>query len=274
MTPPMPRRAAARVAGVVLAAGQGSRFGGPKALAELDGERLVDRAARLLRVGGCDPVVVVLGAAVVDVPGADAVVVNQDWSTGMGSSLRAVLADPVLDGCSAVAVVLVDQPGIRAEAVRRLVAAHLGGAQLAVAVYDEGAGHPVLLGREHWAGVAELAEKDAGARRYLSAHPDRVVQVDCTGRGDARDADTPDQLTGRGVLSRIAGGAGAATGSGLAAGLGELGALLGGAGARAAMQEKAAQAVRRQTVQDGEPPFGVDLAAGVAWLPRTREEPE
>jgi nicotine blue oxidoreductase len=274
MSTPPAWHPATRVAGVVLAAGEGSRFGGPKALAELDGERLVDRAARLLRVGGCDPVVVVLGAAVVDVPGADAVVVNEDWSTGMGSSLRAVLADRVLDGCSAVAVVLVDQPGVRAEAVRRLVAAHEAGAQLAVAVYADGTGHPVLLGREHWAGVAGLADGDVGARPYLSAHADRVVQVDCTGRGDARDADTPAELAGRGVLSRIAGGAGATGGSGLAAGLGELGALLGGAGPRAAMEEKAARAVRRQTHEDGEPPFGVDLAAGVARLPRTRERPE
>ena len=80
------------VAGVLLAAGEGSRFGGPKAVAELDGERLVDRAVRVLRLGGCDPVVVVLGAAVVEVPGADLVVVNPDWATGMGSSLRAGLA--------------------------------------------------------------------------------------------------------------------------------------------------------------------------------------
>src|SRR5262249_56518827 len=107
-------RRTARVAGVVLAAGAGTRFGGPKAVAELDGERLVDRAVRVVRAGGCDPVLVVLGAAVVDVPGADSVVVNDDWETGMGSSLRAALAAPALAGCSAVVLVLVDQPGIPA----------------------------------------------------------------------------------------------------------------------------------------------------------------
>ena len=78
------------VAGLVLAAGEGRRFGGPKAPVVIDGERLVDRAVRVLREGGCEPVYVVLGAWVGEVPGA-IVVVNPDWAEGMGSSLRAGL---------------------------------------------------------------------------------------------------------------------------------------------------------------------------------------
>ncbi len=251
-----------QVAGLVLAAGAGRRFGGPKALVELDGERLVDRAARVLAAGGADPVVVVLGAAVVDVPGADAVVVNPDWASGMGSSLRAGLAAPALAGCTAVVVVLVDTPGIRATAVRRLVDAHAGGADLAVATYGAERGHPVLLGREHWAGALAAAVGDRGARDYLAAHADEVVEVACD--GDARDADTPAELAGRGVLSRIAGDAGAA-GAPLGAGMDELSGLLGGAGARARVEEKAAQVVRRESVEAGEPArMSVDLDAGVA----------
>jgi CTP:molybdopterin cytidylyltransferase MocA len=265
-------RRTARVAGVVLAAGAGTRFGGPKALAELDGERLVDRAARVLRAGGCDPVLVVLGAAEVDVPGADAVVVNDDWSTGMGSSLRAALAAPDLAGCSAAVLVLVDQPGIRASAVRAVADAHRAGADLAVARYEDGTGHPVLLGRSHWAGVAEAAEGDVGARPYLAAHADEVVTVDCTGHGDARDADTPVELTGRGFLSRIAGDTGAAVGGGIAGIGGELNAFAGGAAARAALEERQAQQVRRETQESGEPPFRIDLDSGVVRLARPPAE--
>ena len=79
------------VAGLVLAAGAGRRFGGPKALVELDGERLVDRMVRVLRAGGCQPLVVVAGAVPLAVSGAT-VVDNPDWRTGMGSSLRSGLA--------------------------------------------------------------------------------------------------------------------------------------------------------------------------------------
>ncbi len=263
------RRRPDRVAGLVLAAGEGKRFGGPKALAELDGERLVDRAARILSLAGCDPVVVVLGAAVVDVPGADAVVVNDGWAEGMGSSLRAGLDAPGLAGCGAVVVLLVDQPGIRTTAVRRLLAAYEGGADLAQATYAGERSHPVLLGRRHWAGVIAQAVGDVGARGYLAEHADAVTAVPCD--GDAADADTPAELYGGGILRRIAGEAGSA-GAPLGAGLGELGALMGGSGARAQLDEKAADVVRRQTAPHGQDPaMEVDLDAGVA---RIRRRPE
>jgi CTP:molybdopterin cytidylyltransferase MocA len=180
------------VAGLVLAAGEGRRFGEPKALVEVAGERLVDRAVRLVGDGGCEPIVVVIGAARVDVPGV-VVVDNPDWRTGMGSSLRAGLA-ALPATVSAAVVVLVDTPWVGLEAVRRLVAAHRQGSQLAVATYAGERGHPVLIGRPHWAGVAAAAVGDAGARGYLASRPDDVVEIDCTGTGDPRDIDNPSQL--------------------------------------------------------------------------------
>jgi nicotine blue oxidoreductase len=264
MTPAAARPTAGPVAGVVLAAGAGTRYGGPKALVEVDGDRLVDRAARLLRAGGCAPVVVVLGAAVVDVPGADAVVVNEDWAQGMGSSLVAGLRGPALARCSAAVVVLVDQPGLTARAVRRLLDAHLAGATLATATYAGERGHPVLLGRAHWPGVVELAVGDVGARPYLMEHAGEVVPVPCDDVADGRDVDTPDELARRGVLDRLRGEGG----SGVVAGLEELGALLGGSGARARLDEQAAEAVRRETQGEGAPPFHIDLDAGIARIRR------
>jgi nicotine blue oxidoreductase len=179
------------VAGLVLAAGSGSRLGTPKALVEIAGERLVDRAVRTLREGGCDPITVVLGAAVVDVPGAE-VVVNPDWATGMGSSFRLGLGS--LGDADAVVVALVDQPRIGPEVVARLLQAHADGARVAVATYGGQRRNPVLLGRETWAQAAALAEADNGARPYLAAHKDVVVGVPCDDLGDAADIDTPADL--------------------------------------------------------------------------------
>lgn len=179
------------VAGIVLAAGEGRRFGRPKATVELDGERLVDRAVRLLTDGGCRPAIVVAGAVALDVPGVF-VVPNPDWRTGMGSSLRAGL-DALPAEVTAAVVTLVDTPWLGAEAVRRLVAAHSGGAQLAVATYAGEPGHPVLLGREHWDGVRGGATGDVGARAYLRGRSD-VTEVDCTGTGVPSDIDTPEDL--------------------------------------------------------------------------------
>src|SRR5258708_8824943 len=86
-----------RVAGLLLAAGQGSRLGRPKALVEIAGLSLAERGVRLLRDGGADPVVMVTGAAPVSLPGV-ITAHNPDWEPGMGSSRREGLqtlpADP------------------------------------------------------------------------------------------------------------------------------------------------------------------------------------
>jgi CTP:molybdopterin cytidylyltransferase MocA len=184
-----------RVAGLLLAAGEGRRYGMPKALVERDGERLVERAARVLHQAGCAPVVVVLGAAadrvraVTDLAGCR-LVDNPRWSTGMGSSLRAGLESLAGTGAVAVVVVLVDMLGITPEAVRR-VAGHAGPGALAMAGYGARRGHPVLLGRDHWPAVVEQAGGDTGARGYLRANQDRVRVVPCADVADDHDLDEP-----------------------------------------------------------------------------------
>src|SRR3954454_2200305 len=189
----------------------------PKALVEYEGSLLVERAVRTARAV-CDPVLVVLGAQAVDVwrqarLDNAAVLANQDWETGMASSLRtrldnaAVLANKDwetgmasslrtgLDGLrgwpgrvDAALVLLVDMPGMTTEALGRM-AAQAAPDALGVATYDGVRAHPVLLGREHWAGVIETATGDEGGRRYLAAH--EVTEADCTGLADPADLDVP-----------------------------------------------------------------------------------
>ena len=182
------------VAGLVLAAGAGRRYGMPKALVEYEGSLLVERAVRTARAV-CDPVLVVLGAQAADVwaradlAGAT-VLVNADWASGMASSLRTGL-DGVRgwpERIDAALILLVDMPGMTPAALQR-IAGQASPDALAVATYDGVRGHPVLLGREHWAGVAETATGDEGARRYLAAH--HVTEVDCTGLADPADLDVP-----------------------------------------------------------------------------------
>lgn len=181
------------VAGLVLAGGSGSRLGTPKALVELAGERLVDRAVRVLAAGGCAPVVVVSGAAPFEVAGA-AVVANPDWATGMGSSLRVGLAALGDSDAPAVVVLLVDQPGIGPEVVRRVIEAFDAGASVATATYGGKRRNPVLLARATWSEVSRLAEGDAGARPYLAAHADEISGVPCDDLGSADDIDTAEDL--------------------------------------------------------------------------------
>lgn len=183
------------VAGIVLAAGAGRRFGRPKAAVELHGTTLVERSARALRAGGCRPVVAVLGAAVVEVPSADVVVVNPGWEDGLGSSLRVGLAAASEAGADQAVVLLCDQPGLGGQVVARLVAeGGIGPGALAMATFDGYRTHPVLLGADHWPAIADLAVGGSGARAYLQRHAATVTEVACDGLGDPTDLDHPDQL--------------------------------------------------------------------------------
>ncbi|MEV1086869.1 nucleotidyltransferase family protein [Streptomyces microflavus] len=190
-----------KVAGVLLAAGGGRRLGGrPKALLEHRGRPLVEHALRALRNGGCGPLHVVLGAAADEVRAradltGSAVTVNPGWEEGMGSSLRLGLAALAGTGADAALVMLVDQPGIGAEAVARVRVAYRSRASLVAASYDGERGHPVLFGADRWADIAAGAVGDQGARAYLREHRDAITLVECSDVAQAYDIDTAQDLS-------------------------------------------------------------------------------
>ncbi|KDN21232.1 nucleotidyltransferase family protein [Amycolatopsis rifamycinica] len=189
------------VAGLLLAAGAGRRFGGPKALAEVDGEPLVLRALRTLTAAGCAPVRVVVGAAGEQVrallPEPGQAVTAQDWATGMGASLRAGLAAlERADGPVAALVHLVDLPWVGADIVGR-VAGRASADVVARAAYDGVPGHPVLLGRRWWRDIAATSHGDRGARDWLATREDLVL-IECGDLGSGRDVDRPGDLAGPG----------------------------------------------------------------------------
>jgi CTP:molybdopterin cytidylyltransferase MocA len=166
-------------------------MGTPKALvSDAAGSWLV-RGVRALDDGGCSGVTVVLGArsaeavGFLDGLGVD-VVVASDWAQGMSASLRAGLGALPADAEAAV-VLLVDLPDVTADVVRRVVDAGTGPDALARATYDGRPGHPVLIGRDHWAGVVALATGDRGARDYLDTHP--TTPVECGDLASGRDVD-------------------------------------------------------------------------------------
>jgi CTP:molybdopterin cytidylyltransferase MocA len=178
---------------VLLAAGSGSRLGQPKALVELAGSTLAERGVALLGDGGADPVIVVTGAVPVEIPGVVAVH-NPDWQTGMGSSLATGLLSLSNGDAEAAVIALADQPLVGADSVRRLIGAFRSGAAVAIAAYEGRPRNPVLIARQHWPAVLELAAGDTGARPFLRAHPELVTLVECGDTGRPDDVDTPEDL--------------------------------------------------------------------------------
>jgi CTP:molybdopterin cytidylyltransferase MocA len=179
----MTQRAA--VAGVLLAAGAGTRYGKPKVLAENGG--WLRACVTALTDGGCDDVVVVLGAAIIEVPAPARAVVAEDWHSGLSASLRAGVYAVDADY---LVVHAVETPDIGAATVRRVLdAARSSTSGLARARYGDRPGHPVVIAREHWPDLLTELRGDEGARPFLRGRAG-VVTVDCADLASGQDIDT------------------------------------------------------------------------------------
>jgi CTP:molybdopterin cytidylyltransferase MocA len=192
---------AGHILGILLAAGAGRRAGGPKALrVDADGTSWLLRSTTVLRDGGCDAVIVVLGcqaavardvllkSTLADDP-MITVVEAPNWEQGMGSSLRSGLLAARSASWQAVLVHLVDLPDVTAEVVRRLIRqAPPGTATLARVTYNGQPGHPVLIGRDHLESIMATLTGDSGAKAYLAQHG--AHSVECGDLASGRDHDT------------------------------------------------------------------------------------
>jgi molybdenum cofactor cytidylyltransferase len=186
------------VAGIVLAAGESTRYGQPKQLLDWKGEPFVRAVTKTALLSGLSPVVVVTGAnaerveSAVD--GLHAILVrNEDWKTGQASSIRAgieYLVQPSSPATGGAIFLLADQPQLTGSVIRALLEQHAVGLYPIVApmVIDRRA-NPVLFDRATFPDLLTL-EGDVGGRavfhkhhvEYLPWHDDRLLL----------DVDTPE----------------------------------------------------------------------------------
>jgi molybdenum cofactor cytidylyltransferase len=186
-----------RIGGLVLAAGEGRRFGATKQLASLRGRPLLSHAVdHVLRVPAIDPVVVVLGhdaaavrAGVPELAHVE-VVVAEDWREGQAASVRAGVA--ALGDVDAAVVVLGDMPFVTPQVIAGVV--DLAGHAAARATYGGTPGHPVLLGRRLLDRVGEL-DGDTGFAPLLEGV--RVKRFEAGHLADPTDIDTREELASR-----------------------------------------------------------------------------
>ena len=183
------------IGGLVLAAGAGRRFGGPKLAAELDGVALLDHAvAAMLGVPAIERVVVVLGAHAEEISaradlGAVETLVCERWSDGISASLGAGVEE--LAEAEAIVVTLGDQPFVTAQVIAAIVDQLDGRRPAARATYAGRPGHPVLIKRALFEQVRAL-RGDEGARDLLAAAG--VRELECGHLCSPEDIDTPEDL--------------------------------------------------------------------------------
>jgi CTP:molybdopterin cytidylyltransferase MocA len=187
----------ANLDGLVLAAGAGTRMRMPKALMRASqGEPWLARSVELLRAAECSRVIVVLGAraaeAVPLVPSGDdvVVVIAERWADGMSASLRcgmdAAAAAP--SPADAVLLTLVDLPDLPLSVAERVLAGGIPTSALRQATFGGRPGHPVLIGRDHWAPLTATLSGDRGARAYLAASG--AEQIECADLSTGDDVDS------------------------------------------------------------------------------------
>ena len=165
-----------RVAAVVLAAGEASRFGSPKQ------RLLLPSVLERLRESLVDEVVVVAGAYDLRADEDVRIVRCRDWQLGPGASLRCGL-EALGESVDVAVVVLADGPHLAPAAVARVLGEWRQTGGVVTASYGGGRGHPLVLGREDWSGIP-----DEGLR-------DRPVRlVPCDDLGAPGDVDRPEDL--------------------------------------------------------------------------------
>ena len=185
------------ISGIVLAAGEGRRFGATKQLVHLDGKPLAQHAIDALAAAGVDEILVVTGhdaeavEARLAVPEGARYVRNEGYREGQSSSLAAALHEAAPESEAAI-VLMADQPGVGAGDVRALIDTFRRTRGAIVRLrYADGPG-PALLSREVYAEAGHL-HGDVGARVLMASHPEWVVEAPVD-RGVPPDVDTPQDL--------------------------------------------------------------------------------
>jgi molybdenum cofactor cytidylyltransferase len=187
------------ISAIVLAAGEGKRFGGTKQLELVSGKPLVQYAVDAAAEAGIGEIVVVLGhdaervREALELSETARIVVNDRYAEGQATSLAAGI-DALDDSSDAAVVLLADQPGITAEDVRALVRMYALRRTPVVRLHFRDAPGPALLSREIWHEALAL-EGDTGARALIDAHPELVEEIHI-------DEDAPADVDVRGDLER------------------------------------------------------------------------
>jgi molybdenum cofactor cytidylyltransferase len=169
------------IGAVILAAGESSRFGAPKQLAQFRGQTFVRRIADVAEQAGCWPVVVVAGsdAAKIRAEISSTIVENENWRNGIGSSIRTGVEHlmKIEPETAAIVLLVCDQPFVDAAVIRHLIALReKSGKDIVASSYSGTLGVPALFSRSLFSELMSLSG-ESGAKKIIFGNRDRVAEL-------------------------------------------------------------------------------------------------
>ena len=183
------------IAGLILAAGESSRMGTPKATLAYRGRTFLEAIVETLREGGLERILVVLGHQAAEIQPrvhSAQVVINPDYRSGQTSSLQAGLRALIADDTEAVLLCLVDHPAVSTETVRMMASAFREcAAPVVIPTYHGRRGHPVLIGRHLFEELLALTA-GAGADSVVRKYRPVTKFVEVEDEGVITDVDDPE----------------------------------------------------------------------------------
>jgi molybdenum cofactor cytidylyltransferase len=186
------------IVAVVLAAGESSRMGRPKALLPIGDKNFIETIVEALREAGLEKIIVVLGHSaeemrqkIMHLPVT--ILVNPDYKRGQLSSLQVAVRYLLGQAnCSGMLVHLVDHPYINSELVNLLIQRFEGSGKLiAVPRFRGKRGHPVIFARGLFNEILRAPE-DQGAKAVVNAHRSETLEFATEDEGITLDIDTPE----------------------------------------------------------------------------------
>jgi len=184
------------VAAIVLAAGEARRFGQPKQLLPVGDKTMIQHVVDVVLDSPLEQVIVVLGCRAEEITASIAdrpvqVVVNQEWKSGLSSSVRAGLS-AVKPEVGAALFVLADQPGITTEVIAKIVERYRETrAPIVVPTHQGRRGNPVLFDRSLFAELMEV-KGDQGGRQVIAERGDELEEIEVETEAIFADIDTAD----------------------------------------------------------------------------------
>jgi len=184
-----------KIAAVILAAGEASRFGKPKQMLSLRGESLVSRSCRVAIEAGCSTVTVVLGAYSEEILKGEEfssirVLKNEHWERGMGESLALGVRAIGDDDWDGLVVMLADQVAVSVDSLKCVMEVFKEDREkIVISKNQEVSGPPTIFPYRFTEELMKLSG-DVGAKHLIKNHAQDVIAVNH--EESYWDIDTPD----------------------------------------------------------------------------------